>query len=175
MKDESSSEIEYKGIRSFKSIVESYVKTSQKTDISLIETRLYRKTSKRYQSEYVNTPEKAALLGKSLFPTYYDREYLYAVAFSAKMEPLGVTLVSVGGMTSTIADPGRIFSFAILSAANSIVLFHNHVSGVPNPSREDEAVTKRIKECGSLLGIHLSDHIIIGSEGYYSMNEGGYL
>lgn len=103
------------------------------------------------------------------------QEYLYAIAFSSKMEPLAVTLLSMGGLSSTMVDPGRVFSFAILSGANSIILFHNHVSGDPSPSKEDENVTRRIRDCGKLIGIQLADHIIIGESRYYSMKEGGII
>jgi DNA repair protein RadC len=55
------------------------------------------------------------------------------------------------------------------------MLFHNHISGNPAPSKEDENVTRRIRDCGNLMGIQLVDHIIIGESSYYSMKEGGII
>ena len=52
-----------------------------------------------------------------------------------------------------------------------IILLHNHPSGDPMPSREDILVTQRIREGGSLLGIELLDHIIIGDNCYVSLAE----
>ncbi|MDQ0161187.1 DNA repair protein RadC [Bacillus alveayuensis] len=52
---------------------------------------------------------------------------------------------------------------------------HNHPSGDPSPSREDIEVTKRLVECGKLIGIDLLDHIIIGEQKYVSLKEKGYL
>ena len=52
-----------------------------------------------------------------------------------------------------------------------MILIHNHPSGNPEPSREDLIITKQIKEAGELLGIPLSDHIIIGDKCYTSLRE----
>ena len=61
---------------------------------------------------------------------------------------------------------------AIISNAVNIILFHNHPSGDPAPSRKDEETTKKVREVGELLDIELLDHIIIGRNGaYYSFME----
>jgi len=52
---------------------------------------------------------------------------------------------------------------------------HNHPSGDPSPSREDIDVTKRLVECGKIIGIELLDHIIIGEHKYVSLKEKGYV
>lgn len=49
-----------------------------------------------------------------------------------------------------------------MSNASSIIAIHNHPSGSVKPSKEDKLVTRRLRECGNLLGIELLDHIIIG-------------
>lgn len=55
-----------------------------------------------------------------------------------------------------------------------IMIFHNHHSGDCTPSSEDIAITKRLIECGELIGIPLLDHIIIGDdEAYLSLREDG--
>lgn len=164
-----------RGIKCFSDVLETLSCNKDRESISLVETRLYRKKLKSYTPQYATNVDKAVLLGRALFKAYYDREYLYAIAFSSKMEPLAATLLSIGGLSTAIVDPGRLFSFAILSGANSIMLFHNHVSGDPSPSKEDENVTRRIRDCGQLMGIQLTDHIIIGKSTYYSMKEGGIL
>ena len=56
-----------------------------------------------------------------------------------------------------------------------IVLLHNHPSGNSTPSKEDDEVTERIAGCGQMIGIPLSDHIIIGDQNYYSYRESGLL
>lgn len=164
-----------RGIKCFSDALETLSCDKDRESISLVETRLHRKKLKSYTLQYATNVDKAVLLGRALFKSYYDREYLYVITFSSKMEPLAATLLSIGGLSTAIVDPGRLFSFAILSGANSIMLFHNHVSGDPSPSREDENVTRRVRDCGNLMGIQLTDHIIIGKSTYFSMKEGGIL
>lgn len=53
--------------------------------------------------------------------------------------------------------------------------FHNHPSGDPQPSNEDMAITRRLKEAGDLLGTPVLDHIIIGEDRYVSFVERGLL
>lgn len=64
---------------------------------------------------------------------------------------------------------------AILSNSNSMIFLHNHPSGDPTPSDEDKTITQRLKEAGELLGIRVLDHIVVGSEKYYSFKEEGDL
>ena len=63
----------------------------------------------------------------------------------------------------------------ILSNAASIMVGHNHPSGHSSPSREDIDVTKRLVEAGSIVGIDLLDHIIVGDDNYVSLKEKGYI
>jgi DNA repair protein RadC len=56
-----------------------------------------------------------------------------------------------------------------------LILVHNHPSGDPTPSREDEEITSRLVEGGQLLGIGVLDHIIVGQESYYSFADEGRL
>ena len=87
-----------------------------------------------------------------------------------------MNIVSIGTLYSSLVHPREVFKTAILSNAASIILFHNHPSGDPEPSTEDTTITKRIKEAGTLMGIELLDHVIIGSEGrFYSMKEQGII
>ncbi|KIU10062.1 DNA repair protein RadC [Bacillus subtilis] len=64
---------------------------------------------------------------------------------------------------------------AILSNAASIIVGHNHPSGLTEPSKEDIEVTKRLVEAGKLMGIELLDHIIVGDNRYTSLKEKGYI
>jgi DNA repair protein RadC len=81
--------------------------------------------------------------------------------------------LSEGGITATVVDPRLIFRKALEESAVSIIISHNHPSGSPQPSKADEALTKKIKEGAGLLDIRLLDHIIVGDKGYFSFaNEG---
>jgi len=56
-----------------------------------------------------------------------------------------------------------------------LILYHNHPSGDPAPSREDIQITRQLVEAGQLLGIKVLDHLIVGAEGYASLRERGLL
>jgi len=91
-----------------------------------------------------------------------DREYFKAVNLNVKNMVLAVNTISVGSLTSNIVHPHELFKAAIKRSSFSLVLVHNHPSGLPDPSKEDIEVTKRLVEAGKLLGIEILDHIIIG-------------
>jgi len=88
---------------------------------------------------------------------------------------LGISEVSSGGISGTVADPKIIFAAAIKGAASGIIIAHNHPSGNLNPSQSDIDLTRKIKEGGRLLEIQLLDHIILTSEGYYSFADEGIM
>ena len=79
--------------------------------------------------------------------------------------------ISRGTVNMSVISPRELFIEALQRNAVYIILLHNHPSGDPMPSREDILVTQRIREGGSLLGIELLDHIIIGDNCYVSLAE----
>lgn len=83
--------------------------------------------------------------------------------------------LAVGTFDSAPAAPREIFYYALKHKAVSILLLHNHPSGEPTPSNEDFFLTKRVIECGNLIGIPLIDHIVIGDNCYVSFKESGYM
>lgn len=99
---------------------------------------------------------------------------LVVASLDAKCNPLSLEIAAVGNVNTCIVSPREIFKNAILSNAVHIMVFHNHLSGDPTPSKEDIAVTKRLIDAGELLGIPLIDHIIIGDDtDYLSLREVG--
>ena len=88
---------------------------------------------------------------------------------------LAIYEVSIGGITGTVADPRVIFTAALKGNAVSIALAHNHPSGDIKPSRQDEALTEKIKNAGLFLDIKVLDHVIITNERYYSFADEGLL
>lgn len=83
--------------------------------------------------------------------------------------------LSRGGWSASVVRPREVFRQALLAAAPALVLFHNHPSGDPTPSREDVAITGQLRDAGELLGIRVLDHLIVGSEGFVSLRERGVL
>ncbi|GJL60313.1 MAG: hypothetical protein NPIRA03_31700 [Nitrospirales bacterium] len=68
-----------------------------------------------------------------------------------------------------------VYKAALLANAAAIIGVHNHPSGNPNPSPEDHALNKRLSEAGTVLGIRLLDHVIIGEHRHYSFADQGQL
>lgn len=84
-------------------------------------------------------------------------------------------LLSVGSLDASLAHPREVFREAIVGGAAAIVLFHNHPSGDPTPSRDDVALTARLASAGALMGIDVVDHIILAETRYRSLKESGDL
>ena len=88
---------------------------------------------------------------------------------------LGFYDIATGGTSGVVADPKMIFAAAIKANAPRIIISHNHPSGDVTPSVSDQIITRNIKQGGLLFEIHLVDHIIVSSEGYYSFADEGLL
>jgi DNA repair protein RadC len=88
---------------------------------------------------------------------------------------LGLFNLSRGGVAGTVADPKLIFAAALKANASGIIMAHNHPSGNFQPSQPDLDITRKCKEAGRLLEIQVLDHLIITSEGYFSMADEGVL
>ena len=100
-----------------------------------------------------------------------DKETLLLAMFDVRKALIGSEVLTIGTASASLIDPADIYHRALLAGADSIVLLHNHPSGDPSPSTEDAAVTARVRTSGSMLGIPLIDHIIIGDNSYYSFYE----
>lgn len=83
--------------------------------------------------------------------------------------------LSKGGMTGTVVDARLVFKVAIEHNATSIILAHNHPSGVLHPSESDKAITRKLKMAGENLDIKVLDHVIITENAFYSFADDGIL
>lgn len=103
-----------------------------------------------------------------------DREEFVVLMLNAKNRVIGINSVSTGTLTSSVVHPREVFKPLILHNAAAVILAHNHPSGDPTPSREDVAITERLKIAGENMGITVHDHIIVGDGRYVSMRSEGY-
>lgn len=99
------------------------------------------------------------------------QEHFYCIYLDAQKKIIRDKLLFIGTLNQSLVHPREIFKEAYLLSASSIICIHNHPSGQLLPSKADYMLTKRLMEIGSLLGIPLNDHIIIGKDGYYSFYE----
>lgn len=103
------------------------------------------------------------------------QELMKLLMLNTKAKLVGETDISKGTVNASLITPRELFIEALQKNAVSIVILHNHPSGDPTPSREDMLMTKRILDAGTLIGIELLDHIIIGNNCYVSFREEGML
>jgi len=103
------------------------------------------------------------------------KEHFIVLHTDSKNKVICQDNVAVGSLNATVVHPREVFKSALLSSASGIVLIHNHPSGDPMPSKEDIAITKRLSECGDLLGIRVLDHIIVGDPKHFSFRNHGLI
>ena len=97
---------------------------------------------------------------------------VFAVAhLDARHAVLATERVSHGTLAQSLVHPREVFHGAIIARAAAIVVAHNHPSSDPEPSAEDLAVTRRLAQAGSLIGITLLDHVVLGSGRHVSLRE----
>lgn len=85
------------------------------------------------------------------------------------------TQISKGGITGTVVDTRIIYKTALEHNATSLILCHNHPSGVLQASEADRQITRKLKEAGRQLDIMVLDHVIITEKSYFSFADEGIL
>ena len=145
-------------------------------NITLSRIKLVRESSHRYgniKSRHVDGPEDAVrIILEVLDLENLAQEVFGELLLDVKNNLIGIMEVSRGSLTASIAHPREVYQAALLSGAcANLIIFHNHPSGDPTPSREDIQITKQMKRAGEIIGIPLLDHIIIGDGCHISMRE----
>jgi len=103
------------------------------------------------------------------------QEYFVCLSLSGANEIIENRVVTVGLLDSSQVHPREVFADPIADRAASVILAHNHPSGILEASAEDIALTRRLVQAGKLLGIPVLDHVIVAHEGYVSMKQAGVL
>lgn len=142
--------------------------------VSWVSIKMVREKSVLYKNRSINSPQDAVTLVRDTLEVA-DKEKLIVCSLDTKNQPTSLEIVSVGSLNSSLVHPREVFKASILSNSNALIVFHNHPSGDTNPSKEDVNITKRLKECGQILGIELLDHIIIGDGKFCSLKERGII
>ena len=144
-------------------------------NINFLSCKLVKEKTTRYDvNSTLTSPENAYKFIECVCELSSEpEENLMMLTLNTKNTVTGVFTVSKGSLNSSIVHPREVYKRALLNNANSIMIFHNHPSGDPAPSREDIAITKRLEEAGKIIGIKLLDHLIIGDERFTSLREKG--
>lgn len=99
------------------------------------------------------------------------QEHLVALYLNTQNQIIHQQTIFIGSATRSIAEPREILHYAIKHMATSLILVHNHPSGAVAPSRNDDHVTKLVKDACDLMGIILLDHLIVSHSSYFSYRE----
>ena len=100
-----------------------------------------------------------------------NQENFYAIYLDSKSKLISYKLLFKGTLNSSCVHPREVFKYAVLESAASIIVIHNHPSGDPTPSREDEELTNALFQVGSTMAIPVVDHIVFGNNEYFSFYE----
>ena len=114
-----------------------------------------------------------SLLGPEMSPL--AQEQLRVLLLNTKNVVVGQRVVYQGNISSAIIRPAEVLRPAVVEAARSIIVCHNHPSRDPTPSPEDVAITRELAQAGKLLDIELLDHVVIGGRRYVSLKEKGLM
>lgn len=137
-------------------------------NVDIVRVMLVKDSNNCYKTSRIAGSKDAVSIVKD-FLAGEDREVFVALNLGHGHKINSIHVVSIGTVNMSLIHPREVFKAAILSNATGIVIGHNHPSGDPTPSQEDKDVTRRLFDCGKMLGINVFDHIIIGDEEYSSI------
>jgi len=146
-------------------------------NISFFSLKVVKEKSVRYNIDrHITSPQAVYEVATQVIEIQDQaEESMWMITLDTKCNLTGLFEVSRGTINASIAHPREIYKRAVLQNASSIALIHNHPSGDPTPSAEDTNITQRVSEAGTLLGIQLVDHLVIGDGNYRSMKEMGVI
>lgn len=101
-------------------------------------------------------------------------ECLAVLLLNTRKRVKGHQIVSIGTMDTILVHPREVLRLAVMTAAHSIVIMHNHPSGESTPSEGDIKVTRDLIRAGQLLKIEVCDHVVVGRGNHSSLRELGY-
>lgn len=128
--------------------------------------------SRRRTKPCMNSPEAVSRYVRE-HALCLDRECFYVLTMNVKNRLIKMHLVALGTVCEIMVHPRDVFRPAIQDNSTSVIVAHNHPSGDSCPSEHDILTTKRLQECGKLLGVLLLDHVIVGDGEFYSFQVDG--
>lgn len=147
---------------------------------SAVLLKLIPEVCRRYsinKNRFDNILDSTSKAGDYLASRYmFERdEVVYVVCLDSKRRVICCKELFRGDVNTAEISVRKIAELALAKNASSIIISHNHTSGIALPSKEDEITTRRIKMALESMGITLADHIIVAGDDYISMAESGML
>lgn len=107
---------------------------------------------------------------------HWEQECFVVLLLDTKNRVIGKPEVTaVGTVNSVQVHPRDVFRAALRKNAVAVIVAHCHPSGDVNPSQDDMALTKRLREAGNVLGVPLLDHVVVSQDNQYSFSDHGRL
>ena len=126
----------------------------------------FRRKLTKQVAPLIDSPEKAA--EQLDFIKSKKQEHFVMLTLDGARRLINRHTVTIGTLMSSLVHPREVYALAIEDRAASVIIAHNHPSGMLDISAQDREVTKRIKQAGELLGIMLDDHLIVAESGFTS-------
>ncbi len=101
----------------------------------------------------------------------WEQEEVHIIALDSRQSVINHRLMFRGTVDSCLIHPRDIFRYVIQNNASAFIMFHNHPTGILNPSSEDVKFTKKLKQLSKMMEIVFLDHIILTRDGFQSLKE----
>ena len=137
-----------------------------KATIVFAALEFWRRKYTKQTAPLIDSPEKAAEQLHHI--KNKKQEHFVLLTLDGARRLIHSRVVTIGTLMSSLVHPREIFSLAIEDRAASIIIAHNHPSGLLDISEQDREVTRRIRQAGDIIGIRLDDHLIIAGDEYVS-------
>lgn len=147
---------------------------AQNVHAGCLMARTLKNTSRKEERYTIRSPKDAAMYLMDEL-SGINQEHFVVAYLNIKNQVIHKETVFIGSLNASVVHPREIFHAGVKHSAASLVVYHSHPSGNPGPSPEDLEVTKRLMECGNIMGMELLDHIIIGDGNYISLKEKGHM
>ena len=137
-----------------------------KATVIFASLEFYRRKLTKPTAPLIDSPEKAADLLDEI--RYKKQEHFVLLTLDGARRLINNRIVTIGTLMSSLVHPREVFALAIEDRAASIIIAHNHPSGMLDISEQDREVTRRIRQAGEIIGIRLDDHIIVAGDEFVS-------
>jgi len=107
--------------------------------------------------------------------SFRDRETFLVIYLNGRNQILASEELFTGTLTTSAVYPREVVKKALSNKAAALIFVHNHPSGNLNPSKDDIAITKKLKAAVATIDVAVHDHIIVAGNGHYSMADHGLL
>ena len=101
------------------------------------------------------------------------REVFLVVLLNGRNQVLDIVELFEGTLTTSAVYPREVIKLILEKDAAAVIFVHNHPSGNPNPSKDDQNLTQKLKAACSTIDVQLHDHLIIAGNDYTSMADKG--